>query len=236
MQPYKVTPSGVIYNVDAIELMNSIDKEVDLHIIDIPYSISVEGGDIQFSNRADMIRNFGEWDKINFTFDDLSSALSKSAKNDANVIIFFNNWYLYSDLVKALDKHFDGVFSLVWEKSNPRPQVRKRHFVMSHELIVWASRGKYTLNFLGHNEMRSFCNGSVPRRWRDENKEVIHNTQKPLWIHKHYIEILSNENDLVMDAFCGVGTTAIACKELNRRFTVNDVEKKYLDAFIPKLS
>ena len=56
-----------------------------------------------------------------------------------------------------------------------------------------------------------------------------HPTAKPYlliqWILKHY----SDENDLVLDPFCGSGTTAVACKQLNRNFIGFEISQKYVD-------
>ena len=46
-------------------------------------------------------------------------------------------------------------------------------------------------------------------------------------ISTHFIEILSNENDTVLDFFMGVWTTAIACKQTNRNFIGFEIDKNY---------
>ena len=43
-------------------------------------------------------------------------------------------------------------------------------------------------------------------------------TQKPEKLLHRIIEISSNEKDVVLDAFCGSGTTLVAAKELNRKY------------------
>ena len=42
-------------------------------------------------------------------------------------------------------------------------------------------------------------------------------TQKPVLLLERIIEIASNENDLILDPFCGSGTTLVAAALLNRR-------------------
>ena len=58
----------------------------------------------------------------------------------------------------------------------------------------------------------------------------MHPTQKPLKLIKKLIEISSKENDIVLDPFFGLGTTAVACKELGRRFIGIELESKYCKA------
>jgi len=43
------------------------------------------------------------------------------------------------------------------------------------------------------------------------------------------IEMASNEGDIVLDPFIGSGTTAVACKKLNRFCIGIDNNKKYID-------
>ena len=48
-------------------------------------------------------------------------------------------------------------------------------------------------------------------------------TQKPLPLLERIIKVSSNERDVVGDFFMGSGTTAVACKNLNRRFIGCDI-------------
>jgi len=43
-------------------------------------------------------------------------------------------------------------------------------------------------------------------------------TQKPLLLLERIIKLASNENDIILDPFCGSGTTCVAAKLLNRKF------------------
>ena len=43
-------------------------------------------------------------------------------------------------------------------------------------------------------------------------------TQKPVKLLQRVIELVTNENDIVLDPFCGSGTTCVAAKSLNRKF------------------
>ena len=49
-------------------------------------------------------------------------------------------------------------------------------------------------------------------------------TQKPLKLLRRIVEASSNEGDLVMDPFCGCGTTLAVCRELKRQFIGVDLE------------
>ena len=76
-------------------------------------------------------------------------------------------------------------------------------------------------------DLPTTCNGM--------NEKTPHPTQKPEELVRKYILASSNENELVLDPFCGSGTTAVCCKELNRRFLACDLNKEYLDWAVDRL-
>ena len=57
----------------------------------------------------------------------------------------------------------------------------------------------------------------------------MHPTQKPLGLIKYIIEKCSDENGLVFDGCMGSGTTAVACKQINRKFIGFEISKKYVN-------
>lgn len=46
----------------------------------------------------------------------------------------------------------------------------------------------------------------------------------------------TNEGDLVLDPFVGVGATALACQNLNRNFIGCEIDKKYYDTAMKRLN
>ena len=120
---------------------------------------------------------------------------------------------------------YDGVIT---HNSNPCPQVRKRNYLSSFETLIWEARFseekiKFTFNFKKQNEMHNFiemplCGG---------NERTCHPTQKPLKLIKHFLEIHSNKDDLILDPFFGSGTTAVACKLLDRNFIGFEINENY---------
>ena len=56
-----------------------------------------------------------------------------------------------------------------------------------------------------------------------------HKTVKPLSLFKHLISFTTQKNSLVLDPFIGSGTTAMACKEMGRRFIGIEINKKYVN-------
>ncbi len=57
----------------------------------------------------------------------------------------------------------------------------------------------------------------------------IHPTQKPLKLIRRLIKASSNEDDIVLDPFSGVGTTQVGCVQTKRNFIGFELNKEYYD-------
>jgi site-specific DNA-methyltransferase (adenine-specific) len=55
----------------------------------------------------------------------------------------------------------------------------------------------------------------------------VHPTQKPIELMKRIIEDYTKPGDLVVDPFCGSGTTGIACNITDRRFIGIEIDPNY---------
>lgn len=59
-------------------------------------------------------------------------------------------------------------------------------------------------------------------------KDNAHPAVYPLYIVQELIKLLSKENDLVLDPFCGSGTTCIAAKNLKRNYLGIEINPEYV--------
>ena len=59
-------------------------------------------------------------------------------------------------------------------------------------------------------------------------RELLNTIQKPIKLIERLVLASSNVGDLVLDPFSGVGTTAVVCKKLNRRFVGFEMNEKYV--------
>ena len=66
-------------------------------------------------------------------------------------------------------------------------------------------------------------------------KKIGHITPKPVELIENIILHTTDESDVVLDCFAGAGSTAVACKNLNRNFIMIEREKKYCDIIEKKL-
>jgi len=60
-------------------------------------------------------------------------------------------------------------------------------------------------------------------------EKTWHYTPKPVELIKNIILHSSNEDDIILDPFLGSGTTAIACKNLNRKYIGIEINPKYVE-------
>lgn len=245
---YFETNSGILYCGDALEVLPLLPSEsIDLLITDPPYGVSKEGARITrnrehyiWKRESDILLDFGEWDR--------------QWQSDEEYFSWTEEWF--KEVVRALkpkswlfvffDKQKIGIFDLflapkygvkaktifVWIKSNPVPSFRKVNFVSSTEFIWVGSKGESKIkNFKSQKEMVNYFiypNGSA-------YKETSHPTEKPLALIKHFIEVSSNEGEIVLDPFVGSGTTAIACEMLRRRWIGIEKSEKYCEEIVQRL-
>jgi len=63
----------------------------------------------------------------------------------------------------------------------------------------------------------------------------MHPFEKPLSLIERLVRIYSNPGDLVLDPFCGSGTTLVACQNLGRRVVGIEQDPKYIELVKSKL-
>lgn len=63
----------------------------------------------------------------------------------------------------------------------------------------------------------------IPPINSQSNERMGYPTQKPIALMERVLELSSKENDLVLDAFCGCGTTLIAAQKLRRKWIGIDI-------------
>src|SRR6202008_1907373 len=120
------------------------------------------------------------------------------------------------------------------------PSFGGRRFTNAHETLIWAARepgGKgYTFNYealkAGNDDvqMRSdwtiaLCTGE--ERLKNGHGKKLHPTQKPEALLARVILASSRPDDLVLDPFCGTGTTGAVAKRLGRRVVGIERDARY---------
>ena len=169
-----------------------------------------------------------DWDENYFDPSLLVNDFKRILKPDGNIFVFtsYNQIGLWH---KYFDDEFDTFQFMVWHKTNPAPNIFKKGFLNSCELIICLWNKGHKWNFKGQKNMHNFIESPIcmrPERLTDPK----HPSQKPIRILKHLIEIASNPGDMIFDPFMGVGSTGVASAQLGRNFIGVELEKVFFDA------
>ncbi len=222
---------------DCIAELSKLPAEsIDLVFADPPYNLQLQG-DLKRpdDSRVDAVDD--DWDRFaSFqAYDEFTRAwllaCRRVMKPSATlwVIGSYHNIFRVGALLQ--DAGYWILNDVIWRKSNPMPNFRGRRFTNAHETLIWATRGpqskNYTFNYetlkAGNDDvqMRSdwmiaLCTGE--ERLKDRSGKKLHPTQKPQALLARILLASSRPDDLILDPFCGTGTTGAVAKRLGRRF------------------
>lgn len=224
----------LLINDDCFSVLKNIpDHSVDLILTDPPYNIAkYSTGNMKFNWRSEINNDLAEWDLSELNPKDLIGEFKRVLKPNGNIFIFCS-YNIIGEYHKAFDPEFDTFQFMVWHKTNPIPNFRKSSFLNSCELIVSCWNKGHTWNFTNQRDMHNFIENSIcmgSERVKNKDGKSLHPTQKPVAILEKIVKIASNENDLVLDCFNGVGSTGVASLKNNRRYLGIEIDKTYMDA------
>jgi site-specific DNA-methyltransferase (adenine-specific) len=116
-------------------------------------------------------------------------------------------------------------------RRNPRPQMSGDRPAPAVDFIVIAHAAGERMRWNG---------GGRPARWaspvaRFDPGGQLHPTQKPLALMRELVRDFTDHGELVCDPFAGSGTTAVACRELGRRFLGWELQEKFHAAAMRRL-
>tara|TARA_B110000211_G_C14060717_1_gene545379 strand:+ start:295 stop:1218 length:924 start_codon:yes stop_codon:yes gene_type:complete len=175
--------------------------------------------------------DYGQWDK-DFTIEKLDQFIQlfyKKLQKGGTCIIFFDLWKIET-LKNIMEKYkFKQIRFIEWIKTNPVPLNQSVNYLTNcrEVAVLGVKGGKPTFHGKYDNAIYKFPIQSGKKRF--------HPTQKSLALFEALINKHSNEGDIVLDTFLGGGTTALACKNTNRKFKGTEVEKKYYDKILEVL-
>lgn len=234
----------LIYN-DTFYILKQFDeKSFDMIFADPPYFLSSNG--ITCGGGKMICVNKGKWDKTvgikekhEFNKNWIKECY-RILKDEGTIWISGTLHNIYSIGMALEEEGFKIINNITWQKTNPPPNLACKTFTHSTETILWArkdlSKIKYKFNYnlmkeINNNkQMKDVWTTSLTKP--SEKKCGKHPTQKPLEILNRIILASTNENDLILDPFCGSSTTGISAIKLNRRYIGIDNEKEYLDLSI----
>ncbi|MDE2374887.1 MAG: site-specific DNA-methyltransferase [Hyphomicrobiales bacterium] len=221
---------------------------VDLVFADPPYNLQLQG-DLKRpdDSRVDAVDN--DWDKFaSFSaYDDFTrawlTACRRVMKPAATLWVIGSYHNIFRVGATMQDLGFWILNDIVWRKSNPMPNFRGRRFTNAHETLIWAARDadkrNYTFNYealkAGNDDVQMRSDWFIPlctgeERLKGGGGKKLHPTQKPEALLARVILAASRPDDLVLDPFCGTGTTGAVAHRLRRRFIGFEREAGYAAA------
>lgn len=200
----------MIYNEDCLEGMKRIpDGSVNLICTDPPYCVGATSN----GSKA----TFGDFNLMR-PFWELSFAEWCRVLKDGSHVYLCTDWRTYPFLYPLVLKYFCVKNLIVWRHGQLRPGNWYRG---SHELIIFATKGKSVRQF-GGGERDLWEIASDVATFRR-----FHPAQKPVALMEQMIKNSSSEGQTVLDPFMGSGSTGIACVNLNRKFIGFELEEQF---------
>jgi len=152
-------------------------------------------------------------------------------KEDKCSIYLFCNKNLVPDYLNFGIENNRRFNILTWHKPSCIPANNNTYYPDTEYLIKLNDKGA-TFN-TGLKEKPSYNKYWVLDA-KAEGKDINHPTVKPQEILKDCMLISSNKNDIVVDLFCGSGSTLICCETNNRICRTIELDEKYCDVTIQR--
>jgi len=243
---------NIIHNKSCLDGLKELpDACIDLIFTDPPYyqyrAQNVKG----LKNHKDVVTEF-EFDGFNSEdeylqfLEDVLTECFRVCKPGASGYLWCGDDFVsyLNRIVERVGFQFRKVIH--WHKTNPFPAIYTRKmYSNSMEMMVHFSKGiPKTWNHKSVNEMHNFIHS--PEQYNQQHESDMaempnfiqtpicmgkertkHKTQKPLKVCLPYIEISSNQDDLVLDPFMGSGSTAVASKMLQRNFIGYELSEEF---------
>lgn len=194
-----------IIQADCFEYsLNIPDKSIDAIITDPPYNINYHSTYYKRGNPFDKIVGDTTFSYISFI------EWYYNKLRDASAMFIFCS---YKNL--PVDDKIKNM--IIWVKNDWSAGDLKGDFGNQYECILFLPKPDFILHSKRYSNVWQY----------DRVKPKYHPTEKPLDLMKRLIEVSTDENDLILDPFCGSGTTCLAAKIMKRRYTGIEIDKKY---------
>ena len=236
-----------LYQGDCLEILSSIpESSVDLVFADPPYFLS-NGGITCHAGKMVSV-NKGAWDKsqgpdANHAFNTAwLAACQRILKPNGSIWVSGTSHVIHSVGFAMQQLGFKLLNDISWVKPNPPPNLSCRYFTHATETLIWAAKDKksrHTFNYKLMKEancgkqMKSVWEIRPPESW--EKKFGKHPTQKPVALLERILLASTNDGDLVLDPFCGSGTTLVAAFHLRRHALGCELSAEFLSLSLRRL-
>lgn len=198
---------GCIVAGDCLDVMRTMpDGCVDLVLTDPPYGEAIARKSNTYGIRPDLSRKAtGEaWDDRPATEENIR-ALMKVSRNQ---IVFGTNYFW--------EAFYSTRCYVVWDKRGDMPDVPFADTEFAWTSFVKRPSRRYVL--LNHGFVSDVT-----------DVRTGHPTQKPEQLMIWLLRDFSESNTIILDPFCGSGTTCVAAKMLGRRYIGIEISEEYCE-------
>ena len=214
-----------LYLGDTRLLLPKIETgSIDLIVTDPPYKMTARGG---VGSTGGMLKKSIVNSGNVFNHNDIKpkeylSDFYRVLKTDAHCYIMTNHINLQDILNSATDIGFHFVKSLIWDKGN---KIMGTYYMSQFEYILFFRKGaNKPINNFGTSDILRIPNKKMGNTDDGGN---YHDTEKPIALMKVLIENSSQEGELVLEPFAGIGSTLLACVESKRNYIGFEIDEKY---------
>lgn len=242
------TPQAALFCGDCLAVLNALEGEsVDMIFADPPYTLSNGGTTCHAGKRAPV--NKGGWDVSRGPEEDFAfhmrwiAACRRVLKPDGSIWISGTYHSIYACGYALQLQGWHLLNDIAWFKPNAAPNLACRMFTASHETLLWARREKKGRHYFDYDAMKNadwpadfLKNPGKQMRsvWavgppaKEEKRFGKHPTQKPVALLERIILASSPKGSVILDPFCGSGTTGVAAIRHGRKFIGIDSDLDYL--------
>lgn len=245
MEQYYNDNGFLLYHGDTVEILESLNRKVDMIFADPPYFLS-KGFTLRAKGRVKCFDK-GNWDKVRpleeinqFNMSWLSKC--RNILKDNGTIWVSGTYHNISSVSNCLmELGYKILNIIVWNKPDAPLTLSDSHFNFSAEYIIWARKYKDKRHFY-NIELMKYINGgkrmsdvwNLPTTGLWEKTCGKHPTQKPLRLMYRIIMSSTQSGETILDPFAGSCTTGIAANLLGRTFIGIDQDARFLDLGIKR--
>ena len=203
-----------VYCAGAEALFQNLDDaSVPLIVTDPPYGIGYHSNHYKDKNPHALISN--DWNfQIGTFFRDASRVLA-----DKGALYLFCRWDvspLWVPFIASCGLKLKTI--IAWVKDNWSAGDLTGCFGNQYEQILFIAKGRHALR--GKRWPNVWTFPRVPA------KKLLHPAQKPTELLERVVLASSDEGSVVLDPFCGSGSTGEACIRTGRSYILGDIDEK----------
>jgi site-specific DNA-methyltransferase (adenine-specific) len=237
-----------VYKMEALELLKQLpDNSVDLVLTDPPYNMTA----LEWDKKIDLEKLWEEFKRVgkeNCAFIFMASQPFTSILVTSNLSMFKHEWIWekqkasnflsmkycpakYHENIIVFCKGKPKYFPIMWQVSE---ELRDKRKTINNPVTNKECHMGNIIRFRKADDGSRYPK-SILKIDKSINKNV-HPTQKPEELVEYLVKTYTDEKDVVLDCFVGSGTTAVACKKLNRNFICSDINEDYVKIAESRLS